>query len=226
MIAPILRCDALGRSFGTKVIVQAVKSVSLAVHTGETVAITGPSGSGKSTLLHLLGLLDRPTSGSYLVDGRPTQDLSERERDELRGQTFGFVFQAFHLIDGRTATENVMLGGLYGGDSLQERRRRAIEQLEAVDLGHRTNADTRSLSGGERQRVAIARALMSGCRVLLCDEPTGNLDQKTSRAVEDLLRQLAEDGRAVVVVTHDGAIADRADRTVRVVDGITGQGER
>jgi putative ABC transport system ATP-binding protein len=226
MTAPVLRCEAVGRSFGTEVVVRAVKSATLEIRTGETVAITGPSGSGKSTLLHLLGLLDTPTTGTYIVDGTPTQDLSERERDVLRGRTFGFVFQAFHLIDGRTATDNVMLGCLYDGSRPDERRRRALEQLEAVGLGHRVDADTRSLSGGERQRVAIARALVSGCRVLLCDEPTGNLDQTTSRSVEDLLRGLADNGRAVVIVTHDGAIAQRADRTVRVVDGVTGEGGR
>ncbi|MDX6738309.1 ABC transporter ATP-binding protein [Actinocorallia sp. A-T 12471] len=198
------------------------------VGAGELVAIIGPSGSGKSTLLNILGLLDRPSSGSYLLRGSDTAHLAERERTRVRAQSIGFVFQAFHLVAHKTAWANVALPLLYTRVPHRDRRRRAEEQLHRVGLGHRLDAYPATLSGGEKQRVAIARATVHGPSMLLCDEPTGNLDSETSATVMDLLDRMAGDGLAVVVVTHDPAVAARADRVLRVRDGrlaeVTGHG--
>ena len=199
--------------------VYALRPVTLAVEDGEYLAITGPSGSGKSTLLNVLGLLDPPTTGSYQVGGVETVGAGSTVRGAIRGQLFGFVFQAFHLLAGRSAAENVEIGMLYGPLRRRERRRRAAEALERVGLAHRTGADPRRLSGGERQRVAIARAVAGRPRVLFCDEPTGNLDSGNTTGVLELLSELNGQGLTLVVVTHDEDVAAQAGRRLRVSDG-------
>jgi putative ABC transport system ATP-binding protein len=184
------------------------------------VAVTGPSGSGKSTLLHLLGLLDTPTAGRYLLDGVDTSRLSDRDRSALRGRRIGFVFQAFHLLAYRTALENVLLAELYNHTPRDSRLQAAAGALGAVGLGHRIDALPTTLSGGECQRVAIARALVNRPSLLLCDEPTGNLDSHMAGTLMELLDQLNADGLTIVIITHDASVAAHARRTVTISDGI------
>jgi putative ABC transport system ATP-binding protein len=187
---------------------------------GELVTIVGPSGSGKSTLLNILGLLDRPNSGVYLLDGVDTGGLNEAERSAVRGAQVGFVFQTFHLVSHRTAVENVAMGLLYSGARSRERFGRAREALAKVGLAHRADAPPSQLSGGERQRVAIARALVREPALLLCDEPTGNLDTATAEAVLDLISNLHADGHTIVIITHDPSVAARGQRTLAIRDGV------
>jgi putative ABC transport system ATP-binding protein len=200
--------------------VTAVRSCDLTVRGGEYVAVVGASGSGKSSLLNVIGLLDRPTSGRYRLDGIDTTGLSDAERTELRARRVGFVFQAFHLLPYRTAAENVMLGLMYGGVPRRRRAALAARALERVGMGHRLHAEPTTLSGGERQRVAIARALAVRPSLLLCDEPTGNLDSATARTVLDLIAELHGEGVTVVVITHDASVAAGAGRVVRMRDGV------
>jgi putative ABC transport system ATP-binding protein len=199
--------------------VPALKGVSLTIADGDYVAIIGPSGSGKSTLMHLLGALDRPTSGKLLINGKDVATLSAPEMAQLRNETIGFVFQAFHLLPRTSALDNVALPLVYRGLSARERRRRAASTLERVGLAHRVNHRPNQLSGGEQQRVAIARALVTEPTVLLADEPTGNLDSATGQAVLELLEQLNNEGVALVMVTHDRDIATRAHRQIAMRDG-------
>ena len=199
--------------------VHALVDVSESIAAGEHVAIMGPSGSGKSTLLHLIGCLDRPTSGSYQFEGREVAGLSESELDRLRRERFGFVFQAFHLVPRLNATANVELPMVFAGIERAERRRRARQALDAVGLVARAEHRPNELSGGERQRLAIARALAMEPKVLLADEPTGNLDSRSGGVVLDLLDRLHAGGLTVLVVTHDPHVARRADRTVILSDG-------
>jgi putative ABC transport system ATP-binding protein len=200
--------------------VQALRGVSLTVAGGEFVAIMGPSGSGKSTLMHLLGALDTPTTGHALFAGRDLKQLSDRERTLLRRDRMGFVFQFFNLLPTLTAAENVALPLLLAGRRQAEARRRALAGLERVGLAHRSGHFPEELSGGEMQRVAIARALVTEPAVVLCDEPTGNLDSAASAEVLALLRRLPQEGRrAVVLVTHDAGAAAHGDRLVRLRDG-------
>ncbi|RQW96184.1 ABC transporter ATP-binding protein [Micromonospora inaquosa] len=199
--------------------VHALRSTNLTIYPGDYLAIVGPSGSGKSTLLSLLGLLRRPTSGRLLLDGLDTSQLRDHERAALRGRYIGFVFQSFHLLPHRTARENVMLAQLYQATRAGLRREMADRALERVGLTHRAAAPPTRLSGGERQRVAIARALAMCPRLLLCDEPTGNLDSDTTNSVLDLIDEVRSDGLAVVMITHDMTVAARAHRTVSIRDG-------
>jgi putative ABC transport system ATP-binding protein len=199
--------------------VHALVDVSESIAAGEHVAIMGPSGSGKSTLLHLIGCLDRPTSGSYRFEGREVAGLSESELDRLRRERFGFVFQAFHLVPRLNATANVELPMVFAGIERAERRRRARQALDAVGLVARAEHRPNELSGGERQRLAIARALAMEPRVLLADEPTGNLDSRSGGVVLDLLDRLHAGGLTVLVVTHDPHVARRAERTLILSDG-------
>jgi len=199
--------------------VHALKGVGLEIADGEHLAIIGPSGSGKSTLMHILGCLDRPTSGSYLFNGREVGKLSEAERSHLRQEEIGFVFQFFHLLPRLTALGNVELPMLFAGVGRRERRRRATEALRAVGLGDRMEHRPDQLSGGQRQRVAIARAVVMEPSLLLADEPTGNLDRASAEEVMELLESMNRQGRTLVVVTHDPEVASRARRIVRMSDG-------
>jgi len=199
--------------------VTALHPADLTIARGDYVSVVGPSGSGKSTFLNILGLLDRPTSGRYLLDGIDTATLDEGRRSALRGRRIGFVFQAYHLVPQRTALENVMLGLLYRGIKVAERRSRASGALERVGLAHRAQAVPTQLSGGERQRVAIARALVGEPSLLLCDEPTGNLDSASARTILDLIAELWRGGATILAVTHDESVAERANRRLEIVDG-------
>jgi putative ABC transport system ATP-binding protein len=219
MAEPLLQLENAGRTYPGPPPVTALRGVDLSIHGGELVAIVGPSGCGKSTLLNILGLLDEPTSGSRRVAGRSTSGLRERELTALRAATIGFVFQAFHLVPHLDSLQNVALPLVHQGRSGRVRRVRAGNALQAVGMGHRTHARPSTLSGGEKQRVAIARALVQEPVVLLCDEPTGNLDSVNTSAVLELLRHLVAPERAVVVVTHDAAVHSHADRVVSMVDG-------
>ena len=216
---PLLSLDGVARSFGS---LDVLHPTSLDVFPGDYLAVTGPSGSGKSTLLNLLGLLDSPSSGSIRVHGVRIEELSDPERSAIRGQTIGFVFQSFHLLASRTATENVELGMLYRGLPPAERRDRALTALARVGLAHRLDALPSTMSGGERQRVAIARALASKVELLLADEPTGNLDTATGERVLDLFDDLHAEGLTLIVVTHNPEVAARAQRQYVMTDGHLG----
>lgn len=216
----VIRLSGVTRSYDDGHPVHALRTTDLTVRAGDYVTITGPSGSGKSTLLNVIGLLDKPTSGSYEVRGTELVGAPESLRVAVRGQLFGFVFQAFHLLAGRTARENVELGMLYGPFSARKRRVLADEAIERIGLTHRAHADPRTLSGGERQRVAIARAIAARPQVLLCDEPTGNLDSANTGNVLELIGGLHASGLTVIVVTHDSAVADRGTRRLDVADGV------
>jgi len=215
----VLELNKVGRQYGSEPAVHALVDVDLGVKPGEWLAITGPSGAGKSTLLHILGCLDRPTRGSYFLDGIDTTQLSDAERAGLRGRRIGFVFQSFHLLPYRTVLENVMLAEVYRRQSQGGRRERALAAIERVRLGHRADFLPTKLSGGERQRVAIARALMGSPSLLLCDEPTGNLDSKSTASLLDLFADLNQQGLTLIIVTHDENVAQRACRRVHIIDG-------
>jgi len=201
-------------------LVEVLHDVSLQIRPGRLVAIVGPSGSGKSTLLNLIGTLDTPSSGRLLFDRRDVGALSPRARADFRAANLGFVFQFFNLLPGLTARQNVELSAAIAGRERRASRRRAIELLELVGLGEKVDAPARNLSGGQMQRVAIARALINEPRLLLADEPTGNLDQRTAKQILELLREQATEDRAVAMVTHDRDLAERfADEIVSLVDG-------
>lgn len=216
---PVVELTQVTRVFPTEPPVHALRGVDLTVMPGDHLAIVGASGSGKSTLLNVLGLLDRPTAGTYLLDGIDTAGLSDRQRAGVRGRRIGFVFQSFHLLSHRPVEENVMLAELYRGESRSGRYDRAVEALERVGLGHRIGFLPTRLSGGERQRVAIARALVGRPSLLLCDEPTGNLDSENTQSVLGLFDQLRDQGLTIVVITHDADVAAHARRHFRMVDG-------
>jgi putative ABC transport system ATP-binding protein len=199
--------------------VRALRGVTLSIQAGEFVAVMGTSGSGKSTLMNTLGCLDRPSAGRYLLDGTDVSRLSRNELAEIRNRTLGFVFQGFNLLARTSALENVELPLLYAGLGTRERERRAREALERVGLGNRLDHHPNQLSGGQQQRVAIARALVSGPRVILADEPTGNLDSRTSVEVMALLQGLGAGGITVVLVTHEADIAAYAGRVLVMRDG-------
>ena len=211
--------DGLTREFPGPVPVLALRDATFTVARAEFVAVVGPSGSGKSTLFHLLGLLDRPTSGGYVLDGQDTATLAPSHTAALRARTIGFLFQAFHLLPTRTAIENVMLGGLYAG-TRHGLARAAREGLERVGLGGRAHATPPQLSGGEKQRVALARALINDPPLVLCDEPTGNLDSESRDALLVLIRELQIGGVTVMTITHDPVVASAADRRLLIADGV------
>ena len=219
-MSAVVELDGVSRIFPGSPPVEAVKEASLQVTAGDYVAIVGPSGSGKSTLLHILGCLDTPSAGSYRLLGQNVGKLSDGLRTSLRGSEVGFVFQAFHLLPYRTVLENVMTGLVYNRTPRRNRRRLAREALERVGLGHRIDFTPRQLSGGERQRVAIARAVAAQPSLLLCDEPTGNLDTKTTSSILDLFDDLLTDGLTLMVITHEREISRRAQRRIEMVDGV------
>jgi predicted ABC-type transport system involved in lysophospholipase L1 biosynthesis ATPase subunit len=216
---PLVRTTDLHKSYGS---VSVLRGVTLDVGPGERVAVLGKSGSGKSTLLHLIGGLDVPTRGQIVVAGRDLGRISRNERAEFRLASVGIIFQAFHLIPNRSAVENVELPMTFAAVPTRQRRRQAVAALEAVGLGHRLKHRPAELSGGERQRVAVARALVNRPRLLLADEPTGNLDSATGAEVMDeILRQVKTLGAALVLVTHDEELAARSsDRVLHMQDGV------
>ncbi len=216
---PVVHLAGVSRTFGGASPVHALRDVSLQVAAGEYLAIVGASGSGKSTLLHIIGLLDRPSAGTYLLDGHDTGTLDDRSRAAMRGSRIGFVFQSFHLLAQRTATENVAMAELYRGSERTGRLERARLALSHVGLCDRLDAYPDTLSGGERQRVAIARALVGSPSILLADEPTGNLDTARSAAVMDVLDELHRLGMTLIVITHDAEVSARARRRVQLTDG-------
>ncbi len=199
--------------------VRVLKNVNLTVEKGEYLAIMGPSGSGKTTLMNLIGCLDVPTSGDYQLEDRDLKDLSDDELADIRNKHIGFVFQSFHLLPKMDALDNVALPLLYAGVSLKERRARAEEALKAVELGDRMHFFPNQLSGGQCQRVAIARAMVTKPALLLADEPTGALDTKSGNQIMDIFRQLSNDGMTIIMITHEQAIADCADKTYYILDG-------
>ena len=202
-------------------IIQALKSVSISVNKGEYVAFMGPSGSGKSTLMNIIGCLDSPTSGSYVLAGKDVSDMSENELADIRNKEIGFVFQTFNLLPRATCLDNVALPLVYAGYSKSEREEIAFKALDNVGLGDRTKHRPNELSGGQRQRVAIARALVNSPSIILADEPTGNLDRITAEAVFDLMLETAKkQGTAFVVVTHDPHLASRCSRVLRLDRGV------
>ncbi|MFI5827505.1 ABC transporter ATP-binding protein [Streptomyces sp. NPDC051578] len=216
---PVIEFRGVGLTYPGPPPVEALRPCDLTVRRGEFLTMVGPSGSGKSTFLNVAGLLDTPTSGRYLLDGIDTGRLPDHARTALRGRRIGFVFQAFHLLPHRSALENVTLAMLYTSVPRAERLTRAREALRQVGLGHRADALPGRLSGGERQRVAIARALVGRPSLLLCDEPTGNLDSANAGSVLSLLDRLHTAGMTVMVITHDSEVAARGRRTVAVRDG-------
>jgi len=215
----VLELDGVTKVYGEEPPVAALRGVSFSVRPGELVAIVGPSGSGKSTLLHVMGTLERPSTGVVRIDGVDAAGLRDREVSRLRARKIGFVFQQFFLAEHATVRENVADGLLYAGVPAAERHERADEALERVGLAHRSGFKPTKISGGERQRVAIARALVGRPAIVLADEPTGNLDSTTGASIMALIRELNADGATIVMITHDTDLADQLPRQIRMLDG-------
>lgn len=216
----IIKLENIARHFqvGTEV-VRALRTITLSIKKNEFVALMGPSGSGKSTLMNLLGCLDTPTSGQYFLNGNDVSEMNDNELAEVRNKEIGFIFQTFNLLPRSTALENVMLPLIYAGFGKTERKERAEEVLENVQLSDRILHKPNELSGGQRQRVAIARALVNKPSIILADEPTGNLDSKTSIEIMGLLEEIHKLGNTIIVVTHEEDIARHAHRIIRLIDG-------
>ena len=223
MTDPVVDIARLDRSFGSDPPVHALRQVDLRVERGEWLAITGPSGSGKSTLLNIIGLLDTPSGGDYRLEGLDTGVLTDGQRAGLRARRIGFVFQSFHLLTHRSVRENVMLAETYSGRGRRGRAARTEAILDQVGLAPRASFLPSRLSGGERQRVAIARAMLGDPALLLCDEPTGNLDSTSTEAILSLFEDLHARGMTLIVITHEAEVAARAQHRVRIVDGRLGE---
>lgn len=215
----VVDVEGLTKVFAGPPDVVALRPCTFQIYQGDYVAVTGPSGSGKTTLLSLLGLLDTPTAGSYRLNGVDVAGLGDADRSAVRAHRIGFVFQAFHLLGYRSVVDNVELGLLYQGVAKRQRRQRAHDVIDRVGLTHRRHAPCSTLSGGEKQRVAIARTLVREPALVLCDEPTGNLDTNTSNQILDLLDELHMAGLTIAIITHDPAIAASAQRHLTITDG-------
>lgn len=224
---PIISLTNISRKFqiGNET-VNAIKSVSLQINKNEYVALMGPSGSGKSTLMNILGCLDTPSGGSYVLNGTDVSKLEDNELAEIRNKEIGFVFQTFNLLPKSTALENVTLPLIYAGKNKSERHQRAMEVLDQVGLANRVRHKPNELSGGQRQRVAVARALVNHPAIILADEPTGNLDSKTSMEIMGLFQQIHKKGNTIILVTHEEDIARYAQRIIRLKDGLVESDEK
>jgi putative ABC transport system ATP-binding protein len=199
---------------------EVLKGINLEINKGEFIAVTGPSGSGKTTLMNIVGLLDTPSSGQYFLNGEDVSGLNDDELSRIRNRTVGFVFQSFHLIPHANVLENVLLPAYYGNENMKTVEKRAIELLERVGLGDKRKNRPNQLSGGQQQRVAIARALIADPQIILADEPTGQLDSETSTSIMELITELNNSGKNIIVVTHDPATAAYAKREIKVLDGL------
>lgn len=221
MAQPLIFVNDIGRKYviGTEVI-HALKSVSLSIYKGEFVALMGPSGSGKSTLMNILGCLDTPNKGEYILNGINVSHMTDDDLAQVRNKEIGFVFQTYNLLPRSTSLDNVVLPLIYAGTKKKERKERAKKALENVGLGDRQHHKPNELSGGQRQRVAIARALINNPSIILADEPTGNLDSKTSLEIMSLLEEIHRKGNTIVLITHEESIALHAHRIVRMRDGL------
>lgn len=226
MSKPVIQTREIGKTYimGTETI-EALKSVSIGIERGEYVAFMGPSGSGKSTLMNIIGCLDTPSHGQYVLNNKDVSDMTENELAEIRNQEIGFVFQTFNLLPRSSALENVALPLIYAGIGKADREQRAHDMLTSVGLGDRTHHRPNELSGGQRQRVAIARALVNNPSIILADEPTGNLDTKTSYEIMDLFQSLHDRGNTIIMVTHEDDIAHYAHRIVWLRDGLVERDE-
>ncbi len=221
MSQPVIEIKGIGKTYRIgEVEVNALLTVDLLINKGEYVALMGPSGSGKSTLMNILGCLDTPSRGTYALNGTQVSRMTDNELAEIRNKEIGFIFQTFNLLARNTALDNVALPLVYAGVSKKERTAKAEASLTSVGLGDRMEHKPNELSGGQRQRVAIARALVNNPSIILADEPTGNLDTKTSHEIMDLLEKIHENGNTVIIVTHEEDIAKRAKRIVRLRDGV------
>lgn len=221
MLNPLIKITQIKRDFALgNEIVHVLKGIDLEINKGEYVALMGPSGSGKSTLMNLLGCLDTPTSGNYILNGKDVSQMHDNELAEIRNKEIGFIFQTFNLLPRTNALENVALPMIYAGYSKAERKIRATEVLQQVNLADRMDHQPNQLSGGQRQRVAIARALVNKPSIILADEPTGNLDSKTSEEIMKLLDEIHKNGNTIIVVTHEEDIAAHAKRIIRLRDGM------
>ncbi|MBJ7427814.1 MAG: ABC transporter ATP-binding protein [Bacteroidia bacterium] len=217
----VIDINGIGKTYKIgEVVVNALVSVDLKIARGEYVALMGPSGSGKSTLMNILGCLDTPSRGSYKLNGTDVSHMTDNELAEIRNKEIGFIFQTFNLLARNSSLENVALPLVYAGIGKTERLAKAKQALESVGLGERVEHKPNELSGGQRQRVAIARALVNSPAIILADEPTGNLDTKTSHEIMDLLEEIHQKGNTVIIVTHEEDIAKRAKRIVRLRDGV------
>jgi putative ABC transport system ATP-binding protein len=221
MSNPLIKISQIKRDFALgNEIVYVLKGIDLEINKGEYVALMGPSGSGKSTLMNLLGCLDTPTSGTYILNGKDVSQMQDDELADIRNKEIGFIFQTFNLLPRTTALDNVALPMIYAGHSKSERNTRATEVLKQVNLADRMDHQPNQLSGGQRQRVAIARALVNKPSIILADEPTGNLDSKTSEEIMALLEEIHQNGNTIIVVTHEEDIAAHAKRIIRMRDGM------
>jgi len=218
---PVISLKDITKSYNTgDLAIEILHGIAMTVYEGEFVAIIGPSGSGKSTLLHIVGLLDNATSGKYMLHEDDVTTLTEDEQAYFRNKEIGFVFQSFNLLQRTTVLENVVLPAVYAGTNIRERQQRGVSLLEKVGLGDHVAKKPNQLSGGQQQRVAIARALMNNPRIILADEPTGNLDSKSGKDVMEILKTLHKEGKTIVVITHDDTIAKQAGRIITIRDGM------